>query len=79
MMFFNTYDAEAQAVFKQQKKPCKSAYKISVIRVPILLRGPLVQDGNTDDTDFIRGFTRIFYCLNIFTTCISLPAVKRAK
>ena len=40
------------------------------IRVPILLRVPLVKDGNTDDADFGHGFSRIrplegspgFYC-----------------
>jgi len=39
-----------------KSNPLKSVYKVRVIRVPILLRGPLVQDRNTDDADFVHGF-----------------------
>ena len=43
------------------KNPRKSVYKVGVIRVPILRKRPLQEDRNTDDADFVHGFTRIFY------------------
>ncbi len=45
---------------QSKKNLRKSVYKVGVIRVPILLRGPLVQDRNTDDADFVHGFSRFF-------------------
>jgi len=34
-------------------------YEVGVIRVPILHERPSQEDRNTDDADFVHGFSRI--------------------
>jgi hypothetical protein len=48
-------------------------YKVGVIRVPILRKLPSQEDRDTDDADFVRGFTRIFFWIAFWANISCFP------
>ena len=49
---------------QSKKNLRKSVYEVRVIRVPILHERSSQEDRNTDDADFVHGFSQIFFGLH---------------